>query len=115
MNASYPITIKIQPKHLEEFVNCEMGAHEDELTGPSPITTVSILERHINYIECQTVEEAAQVLDCCRYGTFKNFHSRVATRLDALLSNYEDINVVWMDYNKAQFEELGRLIVELGV
>jgi len=105
-----PIVLSIKAKYLEEFVQCEYGAHEDEMTGPSPLTTVTILERHKTKIECLTYAEAAQVLDCCRYGTFPHFYPGVAERLNDLLYAMPEVNAIWQTYSKGQWDELKEAI-----
>lgn len=75
------MNIKIQSKTLDEFRACEQGAHDDEMRGPSPLTTVEILERSEREIVVNTPEEAAQVADCCDFGTFPEFCPRAAERI----------------------------------
>jgi hypothetical protein len=107
-----PYSIKIQRKHLQEFIECERGAQEDDITGPSPITTVSILERHKTKIVVNTVEEAAQILNCCYYGTFPKFFESVAMRIATNLKNFADVKMVYDQYNQAEFADLLNLIKE---
>jgi len=112
MNATYPLVIKIQKRHLEEFVQCEMGAHEDEMTGPSEFTTATILERHENKIECKNAKEAAQIFECTQYGTFPQFHENVAGRINNELRQYQEIVDIWADYNKEQWRALEDVVSE---
>jgi hypothetical protein len=118
-----PIIIKISAAHLDEFINCEMGAHEDKITGPSPLTTVTILRRHEApvlkrtvkrraFIECQTVEEAAQVLDCCRYGTFPIHCPRIADRIYDDLHAIPEVRDLWYKHDREQWNDLGELVRE---
>ena len=74
--------IKLHKKHLESFQGCEVGADDDNLTGPSPLTTLKILERHEQKIELRSPAEAAQVADAALYGTFRMQSSdRIADRV----------------------------------
>jgi hypothetical protein len=74
--------IKLNKKYLEEFQGCEVGADDDNMIGPSPLTTLKILERHERNIELRSAEEAAQIADAARYGTFELHTSeRIAMRV----------------------------------
>lgn len=77
------VHIKIQSKTLDEFRGCEQGADDDKLRGPSPLTTLEILARSEREIIVNTPEEAAQIADCCDYGTFPDFCPRAAERIRA--------------------------------
>ena len=75
--------IRSTAKTIEEFSGCEGGAHDDDMRGPSPFTTVEILERSPHSIVINTAEEAAQIADCCTYGTFPQFCPHAADRIAA--------------------------------
>lgn len=115
MNTAFAtqIEIKIQKKHRDEFYWCEHGAHTDEMTGPSPLTTCQILERSIIRIILRTPEEAAQVLDCCYYGTFPEFCPRVAERIKAEIRAIPGVVAIWEKYSERQWQELGDLIEKI--
>lgn len=107
-----PLIVKIRRVHLEEFIDCEIGAHEDEITGPSPVTTVTILERNKSNITLNSYEEAAQVLDACRYGTFSNHFPRVADRIIEQLKAIPEVYKIWIGHDAEQWREFGGLVSE---
>lgn len=111
---SLPIILSIRPGILESFIECERGADADEMTGPSPLTTMTILRRDPKRksIILNTLEEAAQVLDCCRYGTFPLHHSRTAKRLFNLLDAYVDVKTIRNKHDKGEWAELAGLVKE---
>ena len=102
--------ISINKKQLEEFRNCEQGAAEDEITGPSPLTTLEILNRHNDHIEMQTIEEAAQIADCCQYGTFPLHYPKTANKIWLELMNDKQVCEIWDKYNKNEYAALINLI-----
>ncbi len=76
------LMIKLNKNLLDEFQGCEVGADDDNMTGPSPLTTLQILERHERNIELRSPEEAAQIADAANYGTFRIHASdRIADRV----------------------------------
>lgn len=99
---NFPIFVKISKKQLEEFRGCEQGAEDDNMTDPSGITTMEILNRHKDKIELRTTNECVQVASCCVLGTFPNFCPRVAERIyNELLLNPE----VYEAYNNWDMEQ----------
>lgn len=102
--------LTIKPRLLQDLINCEMGAHDDGLTGPSPLTTVTILERHPNQIELRSVEEAAQVYDALLYGTYPLEHPSSAERLADQIIELPGVKEVWRKHNEGQWDELAELI-----
>jgi hypothetical protein len=107
--------IKLQKKHLDEFKGCEEGACADNMTGPSPITTLEILDRHDINIEVRTAEEAAQIYDAANYGTFRIMTSDwIAERVMRDVLKFEGSYEIYRDYNYEQWKLLGDALKEVG-
>lgn len=106
------MNIKAQKKTVAEFVGCERGAHEDDLRGPSPLTTVEILERSEISIEINTAEEAAQIADCCDYGTFPDFCPNAADRIRFEALKFLGAPEVLRRWQSDQMDALRQLVSE---
>lgn len=67
----FPIRLSINPSHLEEFRQCEYGAHEDGSTKtPTGFTAYSILNRFKTLIEIRDADEADVIYYAACSGTF---------------------------------------------
>jgi len=102
--------MNIQTSQIEYFIGCEYGAHEDDMTGPSPLTTVQILERSKTEICLHTPEEAAQICDCCTYGTFPLHHPRSASHVFDRAIAFPGARAILEKWNSEQWDGLRELI-----
>jgi hypothetical protein len=102
--------MKIKTSQIENFIGCEYGAHEDDMRGPSPLTTVEILERSKAEIVINTAEEAAQIADCCRYGTFSHHHPRAAAHVFEMAISYTRAREIMDKWDSEQWEGLAQLV-----
>jgi len=103
--------IKLNKKYLEEFQGAELGACEDDMRGPSPLTTYEILDRHERNIEIRSAEEAAQIHDTANYGTFRIHTSdRIAERVMAEALTFPGATEIFRKWNHEQWNALGELL-----
>jgi hypothetical protein len=101
------MNIRTNKKTVDEFRSCETGAHEDEMRGPSPLTTFEILSRSECEIIVNTAEEAAQIADCCEFGTFPDFCPKASDRIYALAVQFPGAREV---LKRWQREEMAALV-----
>ena len=103
--------IKLNKKYLEAFQGAELGACEDDMRGPSPLTTYEILDRHERNIEIRSAEEAAQIHDTANYGTFRLHASdRIAERVMAEALKFPGSTEIFRKWNHEQWKALGELV-----
>lgn len=102
--------MKIKSTCIEDFIECEYGAHEDDIRGPSPLTTVEILQRSTKEIIINTPEEAAQIADCCMYGTFPQHHPNAADRIFRTATTFPGMRPVMEKHDAEQWNGLAELI-----
>jgi hypothetical protein len=102
--------MKIKSSQIENFIGCEYGAHEDDMRGPSPLTTVEILQRSKTEIVLNTAEEAAQVADCCKSGTFPLHHPRSAARVFDAAIQFEGARAIMRAHDAEQWAGFAELV-----
>ena len=111
---SLPLLIPGSPSTGAEFIACETGAAEDDIRGPSPLTTVEILSRHHNAIEVRTPEEAAQIADCCYFGTFSSYCPTAAPRIREKCVKVEGAAAMLREWGDQEWKSLWDLLTEVG-
>lgn len=69
--ATFPMRLRINAAQLEEFRQCEYGAHEDGATKtPTGFTAYAILNRFKTLIEIRDADEADLIYYAACSGTF---------------------------------------------